>query len=196
MSVKIKKYGLIKKTICFLISLIFVFQSLGVVIFADSSEIKAEKSFLEDFEKYNLIDDNDKSRYTNNAANVSDIIRCGKPKDNDYSNTEVYPFGEASVYEGNAANNEEMFVYDAKGNKIFGGLEGWYGYYNGGGQQYNLWNRRLSVYNKHSEGETNQSQYLNINISDSTTTTASFSRNNVAIDGYSYFSFRINLTNA
>lgn len=196
MSVKIKKYGLIKKTICFLMSLIFVFQSMGVVIFADSSEIKAEKSFFEDFEKYNLIDDSDKSRYTNNAASVSDVITCGKPTDNDYSNTDIYPFGEASVYEGNAANNEEMFVYDAKGNKVFGGLDGWYGYYNGGAQQYNLWNRRLSVYNKHSEGETNQSQYLNINLSDSTTTTASFSRNNVAIDGYSYFSFRINLKNA
>ena len=156
----------------------------------------AETQFSEDFEKYHILDDdNDKKYYTNNAAASSDIINCGKPADGKYTDTTVYPYGTASVYEGNA-DNVNMYVKDYKGNLVYGGLDGWYGYYNGYGQQYNRWNRRLSVIKK--DTDTNKSQYLNMTPTTSAdgVVAALFSRNNVELKGYSYITARISFGSA
>ncbi len=99
-------------------------------VFADE---EAVSDFENDFESYIL-----EERY------VGDVISNGKPVDGDYSDTAVYPNGEKSVYEGNAASN--LFVLDSKNNKVYGPLDGWVGYYLGTkNANYNKYNRRLAV---------------------------------------------------
>lgn len=94
--------------------------------------------FSEDFNRFKL-------HISYNGPAQNNIINSGKPSDGDYSDAEVYPDGEESIYEGNAANN--LYVFDSKGNKIYGGIDGWTGHYHGAGGDYNRSNRRLTVRN-------------------------------------------------
>lgn len=182
---------MLKKSILFILTLIMLVNNFCFATSAAMAET-AESQFSEDFEKYQILDnDNDGKYYTNNGAGGNDVINCGKPADGNYSDLNVYPYGTASVYEGNA-DNFLMYVKDYKGKNIYGGLDGWYGYYNGGGQQYNKWNRRLSVVKK--ETDSNKSQYLYMSpvaSADGTVAAALFSRNDVALNGYSYLTTRI-----
>lgn len=98
------------------------------------------ESFENDFESYNITE-----KYI--TVSGEKMLGNGKPVDEDYSDSAIYPNGANSVYEGNAGNN--MFVYDSKGNEVYGGLPGWCGYYypnKSSNSRYNQWNRRLTVF--------------------------------------------------
>ena len=95
-------------------------------------------SFSEDFNRFKL-------HISYDGTSQNSTINSGKPVDGDYSNTAVYPTGEESIYEGNAANN--LFVYDSKANKVYGGIDGFVGYYKGDSGNYNKSNRRLTIRN-------------------------------------------------
>ena len=124
-----------KKNILFrIVLLICVFSMASFVCCAE----ELATSFSEDFNRLKLY-------ISYNGTTQNSIINSGKPVDGDYSNTTVYPNGANSIYEGNIANN--LFVYDAKGNKIYGGIEGWIGHYFGVSGDYNKSNRRLTVRN-------------------------------------------------
>ena len=99
----------------------------------------AETEFSENFNSFKI------SHISYDGDSLNSIINNGTPVDGDYSNTAVYPNGEESVYEGNAANN--LYVYDSKGNKVYGGIDGWVGFYKGSNSTYNKYNRRLTIRN-------------------------------------------------
>ena len=186
---------MLKKCIIFILTTAMIVSGGCFATSADTAKT-AETQFSEDFEKYQILDnDNDGKYYTNNGAGGNDIINCGKPADGKYTDTTVYPYGTASVYEGNA-DNVNMYVKDYNGNLVYGGLDGWYGYYNGYGQQYNRWNRRLSIIKI--DTDTNKSQYLNMTPTTSVdgVVAALFSRNNVELKGYSYLTARISFGSA
>ena len=156
-----------------------------------------EKQFVEDFEAYQV----DTVTYFTDE-NGNSFIYNGLPSSGDYSDTTVYPNGTASVYEGNFADNAVARTYDATKTLVYGGTknigqdDGWYGYYYGGGQQYNYSNRRITVMNTAFENNTNKTQYLNLNPRYTSTgkTISAIHRNNVALDGYSYLTARVNLS--
>lgn len=143
------------------------------------------KFFVEDFEKYQTVE------YIRNNAVIN-----AKPKNDDYSDTEVYPKGTASVFEGNAMNN--VTVKDAYGNDIPGGLDGWFGFYNGERASYYSINRRLSVVDYASEADratnVNSSKTLKIEPHKNTDALAAFDKNFVDLDGYSSLSARVSLS--
>lgn len=112
-----------------------VCMSAGVV-YANGA---AETEFSENFNSFKI------GYISYNGTTINSIINNGIPVDGDYSNTTVYPNGEESVYEGNAANN--LYVYDSKGNKVYGGIDGWVGFYKGSNSTYNKYNRRLTIRN-------------------------------------------------
>lgn len=125
--------------------------------------------FSNDFESYNLTEIYDGSYLTN-----------ARPADGDYSNTKVYPNGEASVYEGNAANN--LWIPDAAGNRVYGGLEGYVGSYtpaDPNARYYNQYNRRLTVVTDPNGG--NKALQLVPRKQDKTT--SSFGRDDVDLSG-------------
>lgn len=156
-----------------------------------------EKQFVEDFEAYQV----DTVTYFTDE-NSNSFIYNGLPSSGDYSDTTVYPKGTASVYEGNFADNSVARTYDATKTLVYGGTknigqdDGWYGYYYGGGQQYNYSNRRITVMNTAFENNTNKTQYLNLNprYTSNGKTISAIHRNNVALDGYSYLTARVNLS--
>ena len=115
--------------------LAFILSFFAVVCYADGT---LSSEFAENFDDIKL-------HISYNGTDQNSIINSGKPVDGDYSDTTVYPDGENSIYEGNAANN--LYVYDAKGNKIYGGIDGWVGHYSGASGDYNKSNRRLTVRN-------------------------------------------------
>lgn len=100
------------------------FAFITVVFSASSANIAmaASDSFENDFESYYI---NTVFKTWENVIPKGKLISNAKPLDDDYSDTEIYPDGK--YYEGNAAQN--LFVYDYMGNKIYGGLEGYTGYY-------------------------------------------------------------------
>ncbi len=151
----------------------------------DSTDIQT--SFFEDFEKYQT------------AEKLSDdgtMIINGRPADGDYSDTTVYPNGTASVYEGNAMNN--IAVKDANGNSVYGGLDGWYGFYGGARGNYYPGNRRLTVgaYSGtlDAAAAVNCSKSLRFEPSKSDDSVSSFNRVNVDLAGYSFLSAQVNLS--
>ena len=177
-----------------------------ITAFGYTAPTTPERQFVEDFEDYQILA-NDYDRSNNSYQNNnpwSGEIQVGQPKDGDYSNTTIYPNGTASVYEGNMADNMVSRVLDAKGNRVTGGTknlgqdDGWYGYYNGGAQQHYAGNRRISVLGLHSANEINKTQYLSLNPRYTSTATpktiSAIHRNNVALDGYSYLTARVNLS--
>ena len=160
---------------------------LGVFAADTAAGAKAEKSFFEDFEKYQITE-----------YESSSMIVNGRPTDGDYSNTTVYPNGTGSVYEGNAMNN--IAVKDANNHDVYGGLDGWYGFYNGAKANYYTGNRRLTVGNYAAAGDVdndvrvNTSQTLKLEPHSTSDATASLNRNNVDISNYSFLSSRVSLS--
>lgn len=161
-----------------------------------------EKQFVEDFEDYQILADDYGRAYYNSDGPWSGEIHVGQPIDGDYSNTTIYPNGTASVYEGNISDNTAARVFDGKGNRVTGGTknlgkdDGWYGYYYGGEHLYKAANRRISVLGLRSANEINKTQYLSLNPRYTSTgkSISSLNRNNVALDGYSYLTARVNLS--
>ena len=95
---------MLKKSILFILTIIMLVNNFCFATSAAMAET-AESQFSEDFEKYQILDnDNDGKYYTNNGAGGNDVINCGKPADGNYSDLNVYPYGTASVDEGNADN--------------------------------------------------------------------------------------------
>lgn len=159
--------------------------NIGTVPAVYAAANSATKSFYEDFDGYNITEVMGTDSY-----GAKNKVSNGAPIDGDYSNLSVYPNGTASVYEGNAANN--LFVYDAKGNKINGGLPGWYGAYNGENSDYNQWNRRLAVAKSgRRNDEINNTQYLKMEPHKNSSASAYLMRTNLNFDGYSKLSTRI-----
>ena len=115
-----------------------------------------------------------------NGTSLNSIINSGRPVDGDYSNTAVYPNGEESIYEGNAANN--LYVYDSKGNKVYGGIEGFVGYYSGASGDYNQSNRRLTVRN---DGKFADNKVLGFEPSKSGASFSAFAREQLNLSGIS-----------
>lgn len=157
---------------------------------ADSA---AETQFFEDFESYSITEHYDSSE-------SSALINNAAPQDGIYDES-VYPYGTASVYEGNAANNDSVTVRDYAGNEITGGLDGWWGYLSGSSKEYNRWNRRLSVFKLSPEGaspnEINNTQFLRLEPKGTQFQrlgNAYFERQNVDLDGYSCISTRISIS--
>lgn len=149
----------------------------------DSTDIQT--GFFEDFEKYQTVE------------KVADsMIVNGRPIDGDYSDTDVYPDGTASVYEGNAMNN--IAVKDAKGNSVYGGLDGWYGFHGGAKGNYYPGNRRLTVGTYSgaldAAAAVNCSKSLRLEPSKAEDSVSSFNRNNVDLGGYSFLSSRVSLS--
>ena len=174
----------------------------------------AETQFSEDFEAYQLINDYDATRYWDvknqkNSAYSGEIYN-GIPADRKYTDTTVYPYGTASVYEGNLDDSGKTYVHDytykdataADAGQITGGTvnlgqdDGWYGYTNSAGQQFNVSNRRLAVFNIAGASDVNKTQYAILQPQAGTgkSTYASLSRNNVALDGYSYLTARVSVS--
>ena len=149
-----------------------------------TAETNKIRSFFEDFESYNI-----EEIYSDNG-----IITNGKPKDGLYTDTGIYPNGTASVYEGNAADN--LFVYDYAGNKIYGGLPGWYGYYDGKNDGYNKYNRRVSVTKtaNTNSNDINPTQFLKLEPHKNTNSIAMLNKNNLDFSGYSMFSTRFSIS--
>ena len=173
----------------------------------------AETQFSEDFEAYQLINDYDATRYWDvknqkNSAYSGEIYN-GIPADGNYSDTTVYPNGTAGVYEGNLDDSGNTYVHDytyknataANEGKIIGGTvdigqdDGWYGYTNTTAQQFNVYNRRLAVFNIAGTSDVNKTQYAILQPKSTTGATySSLSRNNIAINGYSYLTARVSLS--
>lgn len=161
-----------------------------------------EKQFVEDFEDYQILDNDYGRAYYTSAGPWSGEIHVGQPQDGDYSNTTIYPNGTASVYEGNISDNTVARVFDGKGKRVTGGTknlgkdDGWYGYYYGAEHLYKAANRRISVLGLHSADDINKTQYLSLNPRYISTgkSISSLNRNNVALDGYSYLTARVNLS--
>ena len=146
---------------------------LSMVSFVCCAE-ELTTSFSEDFNRFKL-------HISYNGTTLNSIINSGKPIDGDYSNTEVYPDGENSIYEGNAANN--LYVYDSKGNKVYGGIDGWTGHYHGVSGDYNKSNRRLTVRN---DGKFSTNNVLGFEPSKSSDDAYSaFARENIDFSGIS-----------
>lgn len=101
-----------------------IFAFMTAVLCLSSSEfvMAAADNFENDFEGYYI---NTVLKDWTDVSPKGKLISNAKPLDDNYSDTEIYPDGK--YYEGNAAQN--LFVYDYLGNKIYGGLEGWTGYY-------------------------------------------------------------------
>ena len=171
----------------------------------------AETQFSEDFEAYQLINDYDSTRYWDvkdqkNSAYSGEIYN-GIPADGNYSDTTLYPNGTAGVYEGNLDDSGNTYVHDytyknaaaANEGKIIGGTvdigqdDGWYGYTNSTGQQFNASNRRLAVFNIAGTSDVNKTQYAILQPKAGTgkNTYSSLNRNNIALDGYSYLTARV-----
>ena len=166
------------------------------------------KSFFEDFDSYATTEfySTDTGTSKGTAITFTDEYKStvkdarlinAKPEDADYSavfgENPVYPKGTASVYEGNAANN--LFVYDAKGNRIYGGLEGFYGYLtNTTSSEYNLYNRRLTVIDDISVDNTSNNKKSANKILQLCPkyngAEAIFGKNNIDLNGYSSLSVR------
>lgn len=173
-----------------------------------ADEQTSVKSFFEDFDSYSttmfynttdgtstgtVVSFTDES---DNQIKAAQLINA-KPADNDYTaafeGNAVYPNGTASVYEGNAANN--LFVYDAKGNKVYGGLEGFYGYITEfNSSEYNLWNRRLTVIDDNSKDNTSTNKKYNNKILQLCPkfvgAESMFGKNNIDLSGYSSLSVK------
>ena len=139
-------------------------------------------SFSENFNRFKLY-------ISYNGTTQNSIINSGKPVDGDYSNTTVYPNGEDSIYEGNAANN--LYVYDAKGNKIYGGIDGWIGYYYGASGDYNKSNRRLTIRNDSKFAENNVLAFEPAKGSDGSY--AAFAKENIDLSGISVWESDVNI---
>lgn len=152
----------LKTNLCFVCAAALMMQCAAA--FAEPTD-----EFSNDFESYNLTEIYDGSYLTN-----------ARPADGDYSNTKVYPNGEASVYEGNAANN--LWIPDANGNRVYGGLEGYVGSYtpaDPNAKYYNQYNRRLSVV----VDPNGENQALQLVPRKQDKTTSSFGREDVNLDG-------------
>lgn len=179
----------VKKYLCAALSAVTVAATCFGPAYAHGSAAAAETSFMEDFESYQTV-----INYHDKTA--KDYITNAKPKDGDYSDTAVYPNGTASVYEGNAMNN--VAVKDAKGNDVYGGLDGWYGYYNGVSASYNQYNRRLTVgaYSGKADrvARVNASHTLRFEPHKNSSAIAALNRNFVDLSGYSFLSSRISLS--
>lgn len=218
---------MLKKLVSMLCIGALLVSSLSFTVFAGYTQpTSAETQFSEDFEAYQLINDYDSSRYLkidtangNSNSYGSGQIYCGVPSDGDYSDTTVYPYGTASVYEGNLDDSGNTFVHDYKyknatatnQNKVNGGTvnlgqdDGWYGYTNSAGQQFSAYNRRLAVFDATNDADLNKTQYAILqphpvkvtNADSSVSYNATYSvlnRNNIALDGYSYLSARVSLS--
>lgn len=208
---------MLKKLVSMLCIGALLVSSLSFTVFAGYTQpTNAETQFSEDFEAYQLIDEYDSSRYlkidtTNGNSNSygSGQIYCGVPSDGDYSDTTVYPYGTASVYEGNLDDSGNTFVHDYKykdatstaQNKVNGGTvnlgqdDGWYGYTNSAGQQFSAYNRRLAVFDATNDNEANKTQYAILNPRASSAAVYSeLNRNNITLDGYSYLTARVSLS--
>ena len=145
--------------------------SSGVVYANDA----AVTEFSENFNSFKI------THINYNGDSLNSIINNGTPVDGDYSNTTVYPNGEESVYEGNAANN--LYVFDANGKKVYGGIDGWVGFYKGSGGEYNKSNRRLTIRN---DGKFSANNVLGFEVSKSSAGAYSvFARENVDFSGVS-----------
>jgi hypothetical protein len=139
-------------------------------------------SFSENFNRFKLY-------ISYNGTTQNSIINSGKPVDGDYSNTTVYPNGAESIYEGNMANN--LYVYDAKGNKIYGGIEGWIGHYFGVSGDYNKSNRRLTLRNDGKFADNNVLAFEPAKGSDGSYST--FARENIDLCGISVWESDVNI---
>lgn len=118
-------------------TLLIILSLSQVICFADGVT-----EFSENFDSFTLTE-----IYDDPAKPTGSKIINAHPKDGNYEgklgDIVVYPNGEESAYEGNMANN--LFVYDYQKNKIYGGMEGWTGHYEGSSGEYNPHNRRLTV---------------------------------------------------
>lgn len=155
----------------------------GAPVMADGAP---ETQFFEDFESYSIVEHYDSSRLLDNAA----------PHDGVYDAT-VYPNGTASVYEGNAANNN--YVNDYNGTAVYGGLSGWWGFLEGIDKDHNLWNRRLNVFKltNVAASEINNTQFMKLEpkANQYLAGFAYFERQNIDLEGYSFLSTRISISN-
>lgn len=162
---------------------------IAIIIGVWTVSVAAEEavtSFENDFEGYYITE-----KYI--TINGSKILGNGKPVDGDYTNTSIYPDGENSVYEGNAGNN--MFVYDSKGNEVYGGLPGWCGYYSpdkSTNAKYNEWNRRLTVYI--APNDKSKNKMLRLEPSRSDPGKLGFAKENVDFSGISVWETDISIT--
>lgn len=166
------------------------------------------KSFFEDFDSYSTVEFYNTETGKADGAAISFTDSTGssiknarlinaKPADGDYSaligENAVYSKGTASVYEANAANN--LFVYDAKGNRVSGGLDGFYGYLTElTNSEYNQYNRRLTVIDDTSIDNTSKNKKSGNKILQLCPKTenseAIFGKNNIDLNGYSSLSVR------
>ena len=155
----------------------------GAPVMADGAP---ETQFFEDFESYSIAEHYGTSGLLDNAA----------PKDGIYDET-VYPYGTASVYEGNAANNN--YVNDYNGTAVYGGLSGWWGFLDGIDKDHNLWNRRLNVFKltNVAANEINNTQFMKLEpkANQYLAGCAYFERQNIDLEGYSFLSTRISISN-
>lgn len=171
------------RVLCSVITSITLIGTISIfpVYAEDTNKVR---SFFEDFERYNIEE----------VYGEENVIINGKPKDGSYADTSVYPNGTASVYEGNAADN--LFVYDYAGNKIYGGLPDWYGYYDGKNDGYNQYNRRVSVTKTSStnSNDINPTQFLKLEPHKNTSSIAMINKDNLDLSGYSMLSARFSIS--
>lgn len=202
-----------KKIISITLVCVMILSLAQITALGATAPEVAETQFSEDFEAYQLINDYEASRYWDvknqkNSAYSGEIYN-GIPADGVYTDTTLYPNGTASVYEGNLDDSGNTYVHDytyknaaaANEGKIIGGTvdigqdDGWYGYTNTTGQQFNVYNRRLAVFNIAGTSDVNKTQYAILQPKSTTGATySSLSRNNIAINGYSYLTARVSLS--
>lgn len=165
--------------------ILFTCLMLAALTISAAAEEPAE-SFENDFESYNITE-----KYI--TVNGEKMLGNGKPIDGNYSDSTIYPNGENSVYEGNAGDN--MFVYDSKGNEVYGGLLGWCGYYYPNkslNARYNQWNRRLTVYV--APADTSRNKMLRLEPSRNDSGKVGFGKENVDFSGVTVWETDICIT--
>ena len=199
-----------RKLISIVITCAMVFSLVQITALgAYTAPTAAETQFNEDFEDYQILSTADeyKADYYDGTSVYQNVINLAVPADkvNDEEyfaeHSDKFPNGTANVYEGNLAD-AGMQVPDPEGTLVLGGTknigqdDGWFGYYAGGSSGYNVYNRRLSVWNRVGTSEINQTQFASFQpkATDTVAGRSELNRNNVALDGYSFISARVNLS--
>lgn len=165
-----------KKNIKSLIIVAMALASLGninAVADTDNFSTNFEEYYIGEVMKDYLLED----------GKTHTLLTNGKPLDDNYSDTNTYPGGK--YYQGNAANN--IYVRDYQGQKIYGGLDGWVGYYSlpsSAYVEYNASNRRNSVVKMNTSHYSSQLLRLEPSRMDGDAY-ATFGRENINLDGIS-----------
>ena len=194
-----------KKVVSIMLMSALLLTMVQITAFGDTAPATPERQFNEDFEDYQILKwaDEYKTDYYAGTSVYSSVLNIATPSDPTFYETYAskYPNGTASVYEGNLADRG-MAIPDPSGEQVLGGTknigqdDGWYGNYEGPNGNYNIYNRRLTVMNRFDTNEINQSQYASLNPKADTGKVgkSELNRNNVALDGYSYLTARVNLS--